>query len=991
MKKNVMMRAALLAAITLGLAVSCAKEITQNVEEGIDNLSSPTLIRANIPEEITKVSLTPGESGVGLNLAWEAGDQLTVIGNSTEQFTIVDGFTATNAEFAGDPVEGSSFTILYPGQTYQTVAAINARSYTNQVQIGNANTDHLEWNAMIENVSDYSGLNFAGAKQNGALKFHLQLPADFTKVYSVSLSAPSAIFSIDNGDSDKVSELTLTLKDDASTDGITLGSDKILTAYMMVSWNENAIEAGTELTIKAQGDQQDPWTKVKTVGEDGFTIAGGKVTGLKLNNSDWDEPLFWGGSGTQADPYQIKTVRNLQNITTLEKTADVYCVLIDDIALSSAQASEFTEIKDFWGFLDGDNHTITGLTTPLFGSLYGSVKDIDITANITFNGTNTAQHNGTDYGVGILAHYAYRDNAKNATSALDNVIVRGSLTSDGVTKTHNYMVGGMVGADNGVPMTGCKNYANVTVQNMALTTGTVYSRVGGLAGAIQDNATVAPSNCENYGNVEVVSASMVGTLSVGGVFGFCTQPVTISNCDNFGAVTVTAATTTNAASNDAHIVAGGVLGNTSTTITLSGCDNAGAVSIGNVTTNNNVAVGGVIGYSTSRFTITNCDNASTGTVTLTNACNNASIASASCGGVVGHATGQINMTGCDNHANVTNSTVAAGSYSTGGVAAKLSTSGKDAGGVIISNCNNDGAILDNSAYTTKKSRFVGGIAGHINGAAPTDYDHIYVNVSECTNDGTVTLGAASAGWPRVGGIVGLLEHMANFNNCENKKAVTVSTNSTVILVGGCVGHAAICANFDGFINRGAISATGTTSDGTGIRIGGVVGNYVLSEPFSGAANPRSTLKNSYNYGTVSVSSANTNTVYQGGLVGGSTSGAGYLLDSYNYGDITYTVTGGATLSRLDIGGLAGYWGTGGSKLDGNYTKCAVSYSGTVTTPHAKQVLGYCGSTGTFTVSNNHLAGSVQGTTITADNYTSYISQKASGTFTDYDTNSFWSE
>ena len=989
MKKNVMMRAALLAAITLGLAVSCAKEITQNVEEGIDNLSSPTLIRADIPEEITKVSLTPGESGVGLNLAWEAGDQLTVIGNSTEQFTIDEGFTATTAEFSGNPVEGSSFTIIYPGQTYQTVASINARSYTSQVQIGNANTDHLEWNAMIENVSDYSGLNFAGAKQNGALKFHLQLPADFTKVYSVSLSAPSAIFSIDNGDSDKVSELTLTLKDDASTDGITLGSDKILTAYMMVSWNENAIAAGTELTIKAQGDQQDPWTKVKTVGEDGFTIAGGKVTGLKLNNSDWDEPLFWGGSGTQADPYQIKTVRNLQNITTLEKTADVYCVLIDDIALSSAQAAEFTEIKDFWGFLDGDNHTITGLTTPLFGSLYGSVKDIDITANINFNGTNTAQYNGTDYGIGILAHYIYRDSAKNPTNSLENVTVRGSLVSDGVAKTHNYMVGGMVGADNGAPMTGCRNYANVTIQNMALTNSTSLARVGGITGALQSAGSVIPTNCENHGDIEVVSASMVGTCSVGGVFGFSTQAITITNCDNFGDVTITDATTTAAASSDAHIVAGGVLANMNTAVTLSGCDNSGAVSIAKATTNNNVAVGGVVGYSTSRFTITNCDNASTGTVTLTSACNSTSISAVGVGGVVGWATGQINMSGCDNHADVTDSAGAAGSFGTGGVMGKCSTTGKDNGGIIISNCTNDGAVLDNSAYTTAKGHFTGGIAGHLAGAAPTSYDNIYVNVSDCTNDGTVTLSAAAGAWVRVGGIVGLLEKMGNFSNCENKKTISVSTPSTVLYAAGGVGHVSKCGNFDGMINHGDVIITGKATDN--LRVGGIIGNNVLEEPFSGAANPRGTLKNSLNDGSISVTSANTSTVYLGGLVGGCTSGAGYVLDSENRGDVTYTVTGGVTLSRLDIGGVAGYYGTAGGKLDGNKSNCAVSCSGTITTVHPKQILGFCGSGSTFTVSNNKVAGSVQGTTITAENYTDYIAQKTSGTFTDFDTNSFWSE
>ena len=190
------------------------------------------------------------------------------------------------------------------------------------------------------------------------------------------------------------------------------------------------------------------------------------------------------------------------------------------------------------------------------------------------------------------------------------------------------------------------------------------------------------------------------------------------------------------------------------------------------------------------------------------------------------------------------------------------------------------------------------------------------------------------------------------------------------------------------INHGDVVVTGKGTDN--VRVGGIVGNYVLDEPFSGAANPRSTLKNSFNDGSVSITSNNTSTVYLGGLVGGCTSGAGYVLGSENRGDVTYMVTGGVTLVRLDIGGIAGYYGTAG-KLDGNKSNCAVSCSGTITTIHPKQILGFCGSGSTFTVSNNQLAGSVQGTTITAENYTDYIAQKTSGNFTDFATNSFWSE
>ena len=285
MKKIITMRAALLAALALGLTVSCNKE--KNPEE-----AAPSIIRANIPEEITKVSLTDAGVDNGMTLAWQANDKIRVIatagGSASEVFTIKDGFTANSAQFEGTPVTGTEFTVFYPG-TYADVAAINAHSYTSQTQIGNGSTAHLEWNAIETGLNSYGSVSFTG-KQNGAIRFKLQLPAAFSKVYKVALKVPSAIFSTTNAGDATADELVLNLKEDAATDGITLGADKILTAYIMVSWNDNVIPANTDVTIKVWGDQDDPWIKVKHVAND-FPIAGGKVTNIQLNNSNWEEPI----------------------------------------------------------------------------------------------------------------------------------------------------------------------------------------------------------------------------------------------------------------------------------------------------------------------------------------------------------------------------------------------------------------------------------------------------------------------------------------------------------------------------------------------------------------------------------------------------------------------------------------------------------------------------------------------------------------------------
>lgn len=285
MKKNVTMLAALLAALTLGFMTSCTKEKTpENV--------APSIISANIPDEITKVSLTDAGVDNGMSLAWQANDNIRVIatagGSGNELFSIKNGFTANNAQFEGTPVTGTEYTVFYPG-TYADEAAINARTYTSQTQIGNGSTAHLEWNAIEAGLEQYGSVDFSG-KQNGALRFKLQLTDNFTKVYKVGLKAPAPIFSTTNAGDATTDELILTLKDDASTNGITLGADKILTAYIMVSWNDNVIPANTELAIEAWSDQDVPWTKVKKVTSD-FIIAGGRVTNIQLNNTNWEESI----------------------------------------------------------------------------------------------------------------------------------------------------------------------------------------------------------------------------------------------------------------------------------------------------------------------------------------------------------------------------------------------------------------------------------------------------------------------------------------------------------------------------------------------------------------------------------------------------------------------------------------------------------------------------------------------------------------------------
>ena len=671
---------------------------------------------------------------------------------------------------------GSAYTVFYPG-SYADVAAINAHSYTAQVQDGNGSVAHLEWNAIETGVADYSTLNFSH-KQNGALRFKLQLPAAFTKVYKVALKAPTAIFSTTNAGDVLTDELVLTLKD-GSDAFITLGSDKVLTAYMMVSWNENVIAEGTDLLIEVWGDQEQPWVKTKTVAAGGFTIAGGKVTNVQLNNSNWDEPLFWGGTGTDSDPYQIKTLKNLKNMYTGDAYKDIYYIMIDDIALSSDEADAYVEINNFYGHLNGGNHTITGLETPLFGDLRGWVSNLDVTANVNFNGTD-ARIKGVDYGMGILAHYIYdTDNA----NTISNVTTRGSLTIDGLTKTHAYQVGGIAGSSNGVPLSGCKNYAAITIESVDV--GSNAFRVAGLAGVLQSSTRVSSENCENHGAITVNAVTAGNEVAIGGVFGLLAQENTVvTNCDNAGAVSVN------------------------------------YTSIGSITWN---AVGGIVGISGSAVSLIDCDN--TAAISNANSADkaydgNTIKAKFSTGGVGGYLKGAFTMTSCSSTGNISGVSWVGGllgrnsngnaqitsSYSTG----TLTTMGASAvhciGGIAgefvgtLQKSYSKMTIQKNTAL----SRAVGGLVGDAYNSSMT------LIIKECYYDGTME------GASQIGGLVGHSRRNVQIQNSYSAGSIT--------------GNAGYMASIIGYVNNGAscevtncYSKMEVTTTASGNAIGGLIG------------------------------------------------------------------------------------------------------------------------------------------------------------------------
>lgn len=587
---------ALASAVALS-AISCAKESEDHVNDGTKNKIT---ITASLPDElVTKVKFEAGESVI--KPSWEQTDVIRIISETgkSETYSIkeINGNTAT---FEGNELEGTSFTAIYPGN-YETAEALGNRSYTGQVQKGNGSTAHLQLNAMATGLSDISNISFAdaGTKLNGAVKLYVKLPEYVTSPTEVSFSADSDIFFTDNAGSAKSKSLGLSLEN------VDISADHIFTAYLMSSWTEATIEAGTELTltVKAEGVS----IKKSFSIEKSVNLAGGHLNIIQLNAENWNTVLE--GAGTESDPYRLSTTRDLLAMKpALVGGQMTYFKLMNDIDMSSIENWEPLNPDSPYDLgidFDGGGHSLKNLKSKgktyssFFGVLYGkchNVKFVDaeivsasnsgagiiggyigtggkpaIVSEVEASGIITC--NGKGQSVGGLGGNAREATIENCTV---NVTVSNPM-GDGVNRT---ATGGVVGKTMGSAV----KIKNCVVRGIVeITKGVNNTYTGGIVGW-QVDAGAEITGCEVYATVKSAGER------VGGVVGHY-QGGTLSGCKFYGEV------------NAASRLAGGIAGITSSASIIENC-----LSSGKIVCKNNV--GGIVGMNENTLTIRCCESSS---------------------------------------------------------------------------------------------------------------------------------------------------------------------------------------------------------------------------------------------------------------------------------------------------------------------------------------------------------------------------------------------
>ena len=480
----------ILALSLAGILFSCSKVSQNDVPAPKEEIT----ITVTLPDDAVK-------GGVGekttLAWSWQAGDKLTVVGETTEIFSIKPGFTAKKAEFTGAAVKGDKFSIYYPGEE------ANEADWSAQVQKGNNNLNHLYYAAALKDVDDYTKFSFSPdwadehggtLSQIGVLKFVLAPPAGAVNVTELSISTDDELFYTGNGDA-KANKLSLALQN------IDLTGGDLITAWMATSWTEAEFPAGTTFVVSVLADEKTYTQKIAKSAA--TTLKTGQVSVITLTDaSRWkdDTPRYASGEGTEASPFIIATPVHLSNVgDDLLDGSTIYFKLGADLDMTGITWTPIAGGAGKTIVFDGDNHTISNLNNTLIDKLDGTVKNLVIDA-ATVSSSGIA---------GILANMV----PAGTTAGISNV----QLKNSSVTST-NY-VGGLLGQTDGNLTLG-----NTTVSNTNVS-GTL---VGGIVGFYNHNGSSFSQMdyCSYIGGTITASARYCG-----GLIGSVSQaPHIISNC-----------------------------------------------------------------------------------------------------------------------------------------------------------------------------------------------------------------------------------------------------------------------------------------------------------------------------------------------------------------------------------------------------------------------------------------------------------------------------
>ena len=505
----------------------------------------------------------------------------------------------------------------------------------------------------------------------------------------------------------------------------------------------------------------------------------------------------------------------------------------------------WTPIESYLGTLNGNGYAIKGLTSPLFGKAYCSIKGLHL---VDVNIEETA-----DPAVGALARTlaagGYKNGFIDVFPTVENCSVTGSVVLNNATTFVNTdyneygetVAAGLVGRAYGVTFRDCVNKARVEVKQCFPTghTTSLYPSVGGIIGYLSYASHTASGtevaiisnlyNLKNYGDISFAGTSYTGATNVskyaplkpyvGGLIG-CSHAgngeCEMRNLTNYGNLTLTGVVGNGCSLSgtlgyvktqkgshfynhgkllvtDAllrYIYIGGGVGYCGDTTALDNVHNYGSVTVDETATCGSIVCGGLIGYQGSSFAA-----ADAGHSIISNSSNSGPITVSSKGFDAALHDGTAlyyrvgGLSGWTQHYyNNCNNLKSATVTCTGTV--------HNYGEVCVDETATCGSIVCGGLIGYQGSSFAAADAGH--SIISNSSNSGPINVSCKGFDAALHDGTAL--YYRVGGLSGWTQHY--YNNCNNLKSATVTCTGTVhnydtsnysVCVGGLVGYKTVNA------------------------------------------------------------------------------------------------------------------------------------------------------------------------------------------------------
>ena len=397
---------------------------------------------------------------------------------------------------------------------------------------------------ILSDETDVLNLKFS---QSGAIMEFTLTGLGGKTIKDLSLTADEEVFlaGYHNSDPQKTASVSLPLGE--SGGGIALGSDEILTAYMIMGPTEAT--AGKTITLTATASDESIYTATIT----GGVIEAGKIysvskTMMQENNNDYEVVdntyIVYNAAGLQAWRAAVESNLSLN----LKLANDIVLTGEDNwtpVGTPNAERPDHDHYPDlpgmeetpetpnteYIGTIDGGGYTITGLNVVTQESTYagfiGALGTGGVVKNMTFVdakvnsigyvavvvATNKGQvenchiTSGDISGKEVTIDYTFYASAAAGIVADNNGVVLGCSNGASVTCNSYLGTGGVVGRNTGIVM-GCINSG--VIKNTYADGSS--SRCGGIVGVHIGTNAISVA-CGNYGEVSSTMEKQTGGIA----------------------------------------------------------------------------------------------------------------------------------------------------------------------------------------------------------------------------------------------------------------------------------------------------------------------------------------------------------------------------------------------------------------------------------------------------------------------------------------------